>query len=85
LDRSPYPAGFPRERRAGYIPESSLLAVEWYLPAVEVIRQQKAFRHVKTRKVVEPIARPLPEIRKLYQSVIAQIAPDLARDLRLHL
>ena len=32
LDRSPYPAGFPAERSAGYVPESSLLAVEWYLP-----------------------------------------------------
>jgi len=81
LDRSPYPADFPRERRAGYVPESSLLAVEWYLPAVEVIPQQKAFRHVKTRKVVEPIARPLPEIRKRYQSVIAQIALRTLREI----
>jgi restriction system protein len=81
LDRSPYPAGFPRERRVGYVPESSLLAVEWYLPAVEVIPQQKAFRHVKARKVVEPIARPLPEIRKLYQSVIAQIALRTLREI----
>jgi len=54
LDRSPYPAGFPARRSAGYVPESSLLAVEWYLPAVDVVPQYKAFRHVKTRKVVEP-------------------------------
>ena len=58
LDRSPYPRGFPAERHAGYVPESSLLAVEWFLPAFDIIPQDKEFRHVKTRKTVEPVARP---------------------------
>jgi restriction system protein len=81
LDRSPYPADFPAERKAGYVPESSLLAVEWYLPPVEVIPEQKVFRHVKTRKVIEPTARPLAEIRKVYQTVIAQIALRTLREV----
>jgi restriction system protein len=81
LDRSPYPRGFPAERSAGYVPESSLLAVEWYLPPVEVVPEQKTFRHVKTRKVVEPTARPLPDIRAIYQSVIAQIALRTLREV----
>ena len=81
LDRSPYPADFPAERSAGYVPESSLLAVEWYLPPVEVIPAQKVFRHVKTRKVVEPTARPLPEIREIYKNVIAQIALRTLREI----
>jgi restriction system protein len=81
LDLSPYPAGFPAERSAGYVPESSLLAVEWYLPPVDVVPEQKAFRHVKTRKVVEPVARPLPEVRLIYQSVIAQIALRSLREV----
>jgi restriction system protein len=81
LDLSPYPAGFPAERSAGYVPESSLLAVEWYLPPVDVVPEQKAFRHVKTRKSVEPAARPLPEIRLIYQSVIAQIALRTLREV----
>jgi restriction system protein len=81
LDRSPYPADFPVERSAGYVPESSLLAVEWYLPPVDVVPEQKAFRHIKTRKVVEPIARPQPEIRLIYQSVIAQIALRTLREV----
>ena len=50
LDRSPYPEGFPAERHAGYVPESSLLAVEWFLPTFDIIPEHKAFRHVKTRK-----------------------------------
>jgi restriction system protein len=81
LDRSPYPAGFPAERSAGYVPESSLLAVEWYLPSVEVVPGEKAFRHVKIHKAVEPTARPLTESRKLYQSVIAQIALRTVREV----
>ena len=81
LDRSPYPAGFPAERSAGYVPESSLLAVEWYLPSVEVVPGEKAFRHVKIHKAVEPTARPLAESGKLYQSVIAQIALRTVREV----
>ena len=81
LDRSPYPTEFPTERSAGYVPESSLLAVEWYLPPVEAVPEQKVFRHIKTRKVVEPTARPLPEIRQIYQRVIAQIALRTLREV----
>jgi restriction system protein len=81
LDRSPYPPDFPAERRAGYVPESSLLAVEWFLPTLEAIPQHKAFRHIKTRKTVEPTNRPPQEIRHLYQRVIAEIALRTAREV----
>jgi restriction system protein len=81
LHSSPYPDGFPTERRAGYVPESSLLAVEWYLPPVDVIPEAKAFRHVKARKAVEPAARPLQEIRQVYQRAIAQIALRTLREV----
>jgi restriction system protein len=81
LDRSPYPAPFPEQRTAGYVPESSLLAVEWYLPLVDVVPKYKAFHHIKTRKVVEPIPRPVGEVRQIYQSVIAQIALRTLREI----
>ncbi len=81
LDRSPYPARFPAQRTAGYVPESSLLAVEWYLPPVDVVPQYKAFRHIKTRKVVEPVPRPIAEVRQIYQSVIAQVALRTLREI----
>jgi restriction system protein len=81
LRSSPYPEGFPDERRAGYVPESSLLAVEWYLPPVDVVPEHKSFRHIKTRKVVEPVARPVPDVRHLYQRVIAQIALRTLREV----
>ena len=81
LDRSPYPAQFPARRSAGYVPESSLLAIEWYLPLVDVVPKFKTFRHIKTRKVIEPTLRPVPEVRQLYQSVIAQIALRTLREI----
>ena len=81
LDHSPYPAGFPAQRTAGYVPESSLLAVEWYLPPVDVVPQYRAFRHIKTRKVVEPTNRPITEVRQIYQSVIAQVALRTLREI----
>jgi restriction system protein len=80
LDRSPYPEGFPAERHAGYVPESSLLAVEWSLPTFDIIPEHKTFRHVKTRKVVEPTARPVADAQHLYNSVIAQIAVRTVRE-----
>ena len=81
LDRSPYPNRFPAQRSAGYVPESSLLAVEWHLPPVDIVPQYKAFRHIKTRKAVEPTLRPVAEIRQIYQSVIAQIALRTLREI----
>jgi restriction system protein len=74
LDRSPYPSGFPRERHAGYVPESGLLAVEWFLPTMDIIPKDKSFRHVKSRKAIEATARQAPEIHRLYLSIIAQVA-----------
>lgn len=81
LDRSPYPRGFPAERHAGYVPESSLLAVEWFLPTFDIIPRHKEFRHVKTRKAVEPVARPLADSQRLYNAVIAQVAVRTVREV----
>jgi restriction system protein len=81
LDRSPYPEGFPTERHVGYVPESSLLAVEWFLPTFDIIPAHKEFRHVKTRKAVEPTARPPADAQRLYNSVIAQIAVRTVREV----
>ena len=81
LDRSPYPEGFPAERQAGYVPESLLLAVEWFLPTFDIIPEHKAFKHVKTRKTVEPVAMPPAEAQRLYNAVIAQIAVRTVREV----
>ncbi|MEV4077880.1 restriction endonuclease [Nonomuraea fuscirosea] len=81
LQASPYPEDFPTERRAGYVPESSLLAVEWYLPPPEIIPEHKLYKHIKSRKTVEPAARSTTETRQLYQRMIAQIALRTLREV----
>ena len=81
LDQSPYPPGFPAERHAGYVPESSLVAVEWFLPTFEIVPDYKAFKHVKTRKAVEPITRTLADAQRIHNGVIAQIAVRTVREV----
>src|SRR5260370_32907800 len=81
LDQSPYPAGFPLERHVGYVPESTLVAVEWFLPTFDIIPEHKAFKHVKTRKAVEPVGRSVAESQRLYTSIIAQVAVRTAREV----
>ncbi|MEU4725494.1 restriction endonuclease [Nonomuraea dietziae] len=81
LRASPYPADFPTERMTGYVPESSLLAVEWYLPPPEIVPEHKLYKHAIRRKVIEPAARSLTETRQIYQRLIAQIALRALREV----
>jgi restriction system protein len=81
LRSSPYPEGFPLERTARYVPESSLLAVEWCLPPVEVVPEYSSFPPLSAGQIIEPAARPVPEIRQIYQAVIAQIALRTLREV----
>jgi restriction system protein len=74
IDQVRDPGGFPRGRLAGYVPESTLLAIEWRLPAPTVVPAQKSFRWIKTRDEIAETARSTTEIRKTYQTLVAQIA-----------
>lgn len=84
LTRSRYPEKFPRNRRVGFVPESKLLAVEFELPAVSVIPPERGFRAVKTRMAIDALARPADEIRKTYQTVVAQVAIRTLREVFLN-
>lgn len=69
------PAGFPSARRAAYVPESELLAVEWDLPRFAIVPEDGTYRYLKARDEIDHV-RPVPlaQRRALYQRVIAQIA-----------
>jgi restriction system protein len=58
-----------------------LLAVEWILPTFDIVPVHKEFRHVKTRKAVEPVARPLADAQRLYKAVFAQVAVRMVREV----
>ncbi|MDX6253462.1 MAG: restriction system protein [Kribbellaceae bacterium] len=74
LDRTPEPCDFPRRRRAGYVPESTLLALEWDLPDLSVVPAESAYRYDKERDAVVAVPRPEKELRLLYQQLVAQCA-----------
>lgn len=75
IDSVGLPAGFPTARRAGYVPESTMLVIEWELPGFDVVPTNKEFRYVKTRDAVEVSrARPVTERRQVYRDLVAQVA-----------
>ena len=63
------------------MPESSLIAVEWFLPTFEIVPEHKVFKHVKIRKAVEPVARTLADAQRIYNGVIAQVAVRTVREI----
>lgn len=74
VDSIGMPTEFPDRHRTGYVPESTLLAVEWRLPRVDIVPAQRSFRYVKTRDSIEAIARSNTNIRTAYQQLVSQIA-----------
>ncbi|MCX2729695.1 restriction endonuclease [Saccharopolyspora sp. NFXS83] len=66
---------FPTARRAGYVPESTLLAIEWRLPPISAIPTTKEYRYVKSKDTVEiSKTRGIAEIRSIYRNLVSQIA-----------
>ena len=73
LDASRYPGVFPNERRVNYHPERREVTVEFEFPPSRIVPPVRAFRYVKTRDVIEPLARPDSEIRQSYQKLLSAI------------
>ncbi len=73
LDVSRYPGVFPRERRVTYRPGQREVEVEFEFPPPRIVPPVRAFRYLRTRDAVEPLARPQSEIRQRYQRLISCI------------
>ena len=73
LDASRYPAVFPRERRVTYRPERREVEVEFEFPPPRIVPPVRAFRYIRTRDAVEPLARPQSEMRQRYQRLVSCI------------
>lgn len=74
LERSEYPEGFPQEFRLAYVPESKELVVEYELPPVEVIPAVGEYRFVKSKGVIDEVARKAAENKELYQDIVTAVA-----------
>jgi restriction system protein len=74
LDRSSYPAGFPKQHRMAFVPESKQLVVEYELPTLEAaVPAVKQYRYVRTRDAIDESARPASQVKALYASIVAQV------------
>ncbi|GAA0957145.1 restriction endonuclease [Kribbella koreensis] len=74
LERVTEPQDFPRRRRVGYVPESTLLAVEWDLPDLSVVPAEASYRYDREADAVVAVPRPEKQVRLLYQQLVAQLA-----------
>ncbi len=62
------------ESRVAYSPESQQLVIEFELPAFSVVPEIREYRYIKSRDELKPSLLPAAERKRIYSSVIAQIA-----------
>lgn len=74
LDQLRDPDGLPGRRRAGYVPEDGVLAIEWELPALEVIGEDESFEYDSARDFIETRKRSEADRLRSYQRLIAGLA-----------
>jgi restriction system protein len=74
LNSSRYPGGFPRQHQVAYRPENRDVVVEFELPPQKVVPVVRGYRYVKARDAIDPLPRPVTEVRQRYARLIACIA-----------
>jgi restriction system protein len=74
LENCEYPENFPCNFKVGYSPPSKELVIEFELPSVEIVPKESEYRYVRARDSIESELRKEPEIRQLYQDVVAALA-----------
>lgn len=73
LESSVYPGDFPQHTKLAYVPESKQLVLEYDLPSIEAIPNVKQYKYVKSRDEITSTSLPKTQVKKLYNSVIAQV------------
>jgi len=74
IDQLRDPDGLPTHRRAGYLPETGVLAVEWQLPTIDVVPAAASYEYAEDTDDIRATMRPEAERRRSYQRLIAQLA-----------
>jgi restriction system protein len=67
------PEGFPRNHNVAFIKESKQLIVERMLPLADIVPSELTFRYVRARDEITSTARPIAQIRRLYELIVAQM------------
>ena len=74
LRASRNPQGFPTLWRVAYRPENRDVVVEFELPGQHVVPAVREHRYIKSRDAIDPVARPIAEIKQRCARLIACIA-----------
>jgi stress response protein SCP2 len=74
LEAADYPDGFPHSWRLAYAAASGHLAIEYELPQMDVVPNDKAYKYVKSSDTISPTARPTTQIRSIYAETLRQTA-----------
>ncbi len=74
LEAAEYPDGFPHSWHLAYAPASGHLAIEYELPRVDVVPNDKSYKYVKSSDSITPFARPAAQVRSIYAEVLRQTA-----------
>lgn len=64
----------PPNVRVAFVPESKQLVVEYQLPTIEVIPIDAGYKYVKKGDSIQATPRRMPEVRRLYSDLLAQLA-----------
>jgi restriction system protein len=81
LERSEYPEDFPQEFRIAYVPESKELVIEYELPIPGIVPKVAEYRYTKSKDNIEEKPRKDPEIKDLYQDIVASITLRTCHEL----
>ncbi len=72
LTTSEYPAGFSKNAKLAYFPESRLLKISYEMPAMHIISEIKAYKYAKSRDEITETVLPQKQRRQFYSSVLAK-------------
>jgi restriction system protein len=67
------------EPRVAYSRESRQLAIELELPPLDVVPDTREHKYIKSRDELKPVDLPATERRRIYSSLIAQVALSVLR------
>lgn len=81
LGGSSWPDGFPQTFVLAYDPASKLLGVDYMLPDISVVPEEKGYKYTKARDTIDATAESATRRRAMYSSLIAQSALRILHEI----
>jgi restriction system protein len=73
LNNSEYPELFKKDFQIDYIPDSSILIVEYTLPSPDIMPRVKEYKYVASKKEIKEMIIPESTLEKTYDATVYQI------------